>query len=52
MAKGFAFLEPIQPGKEMSVRMVGEGASGLSAPFEDEDEHELKILAKSNILID
>jgi len=31
---------------------VGEGASGLSAPFEDEDEHELKILAKSNILID
>jgi len=50
VAKGFAFLEPIQPGKEMSVRMVGEGASGLSAPFEEKDE--LKILSESNILID
>src|SRR5262249_47095934 len=55
VAKGFAFLEQIQPGKEMLVRIVamltklverfdpdqsrvGEGASGLTASFESEDQ--------------
>jgi four helix bundle protein len=65
VVKGFVFLERIQGGKEMLVRIVAmltklverfdpdpyrvrESASGLAAPFEDEDEHEdeLKILAK------
>ena len=62
MAKGFVFLERIQSGKEMLVRIVamlsklvvrfdpeqyrvGESASGLAAPFEneDDDEHEDEI---------
>src|SRR5262245_10439524 len=62
-AKGFAFLERIQPGKEMLVGIMAMltklverfdpdqyrvGASGLTASFESEDDHEdeLKILAK------
>jgi len=61
VAKGFVFLERIQSGKEMLVRIVamlsklvvrfdpeqyrvGESASGLAAPFdEDDDEHEDEI---------
>ena len=59
VAKGFAFLEPIQSGKEMLVRIVAmltkpvvrfdphqyrvrESASGLAAPFEDDDEYPRK----------
>jgi four helix bundle protein len=62
VAKGFVFLERIQSGKEMLVRIVAmlsklvvrfdpeqyrvrQSASGLGAPFEDEDddEHEDEI---------
>ena len=59
VAKGFVFLERIQSGKEMLVRIVAllsklvvrfdpeqyrvrDSASGLAAPFEDEDEDEIE----------